>query len=329
MGIDQGPPRSYEPGERTESSLNQSSRAKLFAGMRLYFLGPVLFWVVLFATQSYLSAFLLGLVVMFVNHAELELRRPYLRDLSPPLGAYVSDFLKKTRLALPLTLSGMFFGYVASTEVCAALGTPWQVSTHTGAPLFSRQADVDLMIASAWVLLVGDFFVYWYHRSAHSFGESFLWRMHTVHHSIPYFTAAHGARAHPLETVNTYFWYGAAGGALGVGSEATFTGAVMGIFFMSAHHVNADTSIGIFRHILVTTEMHRWHHNIDYENAKNYSLLFTFWDKLFGTHNQPRSFDGRMGVNHFPREFPESIAEQSALIAPSRYLALKRKNGTL
>jgi hypothetical protein len=49
---------------------------------------------------------------------------------------------------------------------------------------------------------------------------------------------------------------------------------------------------------------------------------------LFGTHHQPRRFDGRMGVDHFPREFPESILEQTRLVFPSRYRALKERNGT-
>jgi sterol desaturase/sphingolipid hydroxylase (fatty acid hydroxylase superfamily) len=95
--------------------------------------------------------------------------------------------------------------------------------------------------------------------------------MHSVHQSIPHFTSAHGARAHPFETFVTYGWYGVAGALLGSSVEATFCGGATAVLLMSAHHVNADTSIGVLRHLLVITEMHCWHHNVDYPNARNCS----------------------------------------------------------
>jgi sterol desaturase/sphingolipid hydroxylase (fatty acid hydroxylase superfamily) len=319
------PRRTYQPEERTERARTDGEWVKFGRGMRLYFAGPAAYIATLAFSGSLPLAFLVGMIVMFVNHAQLEKRHPYLSGLEKTVPEYIKDFIDKAKLALVLTLLGVFLAFYFFSWLRQQLGVSW---TLMGA--FSAEPPdgswSQIMLWGIPVMIVGDFFVYWYHRTAHSLGESVLWRMHTVHHSIPHFTAAYGARAYPLETFNTYFWYGAAGGALGIPVESTFAGASLVMFFMSAHHINADATIGPLRWILVTTEMHRWHHNVDYLHAKNYSLLLTIWDRAFGTYNVPHPFVGSMGVNHFPKEFPDSGMGQTKLILQGHYEDLKARN---
>ncbi|MCH2110740.1 MAG: sterol desaturase family protein [Polyangiaceae bacterium] len=318
--------RFYHPTEFSTGSQRPSRRVLIFRGLRLYFLGPAAFLVAwLVSDRVFLSA-ALGTAVMFANHAELEQRSGYLAGLEKSLGEYVRDFIRKARFSLLLISAGLLAGW----WIFGHLRGLFQI-TETPASLFSLdpQSFAGLGLTLFCSAICGDFLVYWYHRSAHSFGETAFWRMHTVHHSIPYFTAAYGARAHGLETFLTYFWYGAGAGFIGTQFQETFALGTLVMLFMSAHHINAETDVGPLKWIFITTEAHRWHHHQDWKQSGNFSLLLTAWDLLFGTYFCPRPFDGQMGLEDFPHEFPEDLLSQTALILPQPYQSLKDKNNTL
>ena len=47
-------------------------------------------------------------------------------------------------------------------------------------------------------------------------------------------------------------------------------------------HFNVDSRVGVLNHLLVGTELHRWHHAVGVQG--NYAAVLPMWDRLFGTY---------------------------------------------
>src|SRR5262249_52862003 len=70
-------------------------------------------------------------------------------------------------------------------------------------------ARLPLWASAVAAVLVADLTSYWWHRLQHTTGESWLWRIHSVHHSPRHFDFWMGARVHPLDTLGfTIVGYG-------------------------------------------------------------------------------------------------------------------------
>lgn len=143
----------------------------------------------------------------------------------------------------------------------------------------------------AQVLLAGailDVGLYAMHRLSHFSG--FLWKLHTLHHSVDRLYWLNGGRRHPLSALAL-----ASPGLLvllALGATPIAIGAWMSI--MSVHlafqHANLDYRLGPMRGWLAGAETHRWHHKREYEDAQvNFGEVFLLWDRLFGTfHDGPQ-----------------------------------------
>ncbi|MDZ4079823.1 sterol desaturase family protein [Hydrocarboniphaga sp.] len=144
----------------------------------------------------------------------------------------------------------------------------------------------------AQILLAGgvmDLGLYAMHRASHISG--FLWRLHAIHHMPERLYWLNGGRRHPLSALVL-----AGPGLIALlvlGATPIALGAWLSI--MSIHlafqHANLDYRLGPFRHVLGVGEMHRWHHEREFEDAQvNFGEVFLIWDLLFGTHHDaPRS----------------------------------------
>lgn len=160
--------------------------------------------------------------------------------------------------------------------------------------------------ASMWlqVLLAGaimDLGLYTMHRASHSHG--LLWRLHAIHHSPERLYWLNGGRRHPLSALVL------AGPGLimlmVLGATPIALGAWLSV--MSIHlafqHANLDYRLGPFRHLFAVSEMHRWHHKREFEDAQvNYGEVWLVWDHLFGTfRDAPRSPGvGEVGLHGEP-----------------------------
>lgn len=145
---------------------------------------------------------------------------------------------------------------------------------------------VAIILAACCSALVADFFLYWYHRAQHRL----LWRFHAVHHSI-----------RDLNAINSYHHV----------SEALFSGVLIAlpttlivvdygptvpvlVFLTSlqAVYLHSPTRLnaGPLRAMLGDNVWHRVHHSLDKAHFdKNFGVLTTFWDRVFGTAYFPRS----------------------------------------
>jgi sterol desaturase/sphingolipid hydroxylase (fatty acid hydroxylase superfamily) len=83
-------------------------------------------------------------------------------------------------------------------------------------------------------------------------------------------------------------------------------------------HCGADLKAGLLNYVLVTPEVHRWHHAAQvpegYKYSCNYGVEFSFWDILFGTFYLPRRAGQTLQ--------PERIGHPSGYADEPNYLKL-------
>ena len=154
-----------------------------------------------------------------------------------------------------------------------------------------------ILIVGLFGLLVHDFSTFIGHYFGHK--NKFLWRLHSLHHSAEVMTPLTNTRNHPLwglysSTLKNIIlalssgrWaYGTFHG-INVKHFLELNFAIM-IFNAAAgnlRHTHVWLSYGKYlSHILVSPAMHQIHHSLDMKHRnKNMGLIFSFWDKMFGT----------------------------------------------
>jgi len=131
-------------------------------------------------------------------------------------------------------------------------------------------------------LLASDFVGYWVHRARHHY--PFLWAFHTTHHSQTDLTFATYTRVHPVEDFTGMFVGLFLALVVGI---SPITGAVAWLlldFLGETSHSRVSWTFGPLRWILVTPRFHSFHHSADpAHHDRNFGVLFSFWDRIFGT----------------------------------------------
>jgi sterol desaturase/sphingolipid hydroxylase (fatty acid hydroxylase superfamily) len=141
---------------------------------------------------------------------------------------------------------------------------------------------------------VATFVFYWWHRLRHE--SDLLWLgFHQIHHSAQRLEVITSFYKHPLEmTVNSIIGsalvYSLLGLDLRAGAAYTFFTAV-GEFF---YHTNVRTPRWV-GYVFQRPEMHRLHH--EYGRHRNNYGDFVWWDMLFGTYDNPPTFDSLCGFD--------------------------------
>ena len=125
---------------------------------------------------------------------------------------------------------------------------------------------------------------YWSHRLTHQI--PFLWRFHSVHHSIEEMDWLASGRLHPIDHAFSHVLYVAPLFVLGYTSSVF--GGVLVLFTLLAlfQHANVRLRFPVVRWVINTPEWHHWHHASDPE-AINTNFGVPVIDKLFGTAYLP------------------------------------------
>ena len=144
-----------------------------------------------------------------------------------------------------------------------------------------------LWLQLASCLLVFEALNYSIHRAMHEapgrLGR-FLWNVHAAHHLPDKVYVVMHAVFHPLNAVFVQ--------AVAITIPIWLAGydqKVVTLFLMinSMHgvisHFNMDVRMGWANYVFVGTEIHRYHHSADINEAKNYGATLTIFDILFGT----------------------------------------------
>ncbi len=150
--------------------------------------------------------------------------------------------------------------------------------------------SLQLWIQSIWfvpqlfiALVISDLFQWTAHYIFHKI--PFLWRFHSVHHSIKEIDWLAGSRIHFVDLIGVRAFSFLPLYVLGF-SPSVFTTYIIIVSFQAVlAHSNTRINFGIFRYLIVTPQYHHWHHADDPKAYnKNFAIHFPFIDMIFGTY---------------------------------------------
>jgi sterol desaturase/sphingolipid hydroxylase (fatty acid hydroxylase superfamily) len=135
-----------------------------------------------------------------------------------------------------------------------------------------------------------------------------LWEFHKVHHSIEELDWLGNWRFHWMEVVvykvllyPVAAFFGASGPALfWCGIASTLSGHLA--------HANLPLKLGPLRYVFIGPAMHAWHHVHPDAGPpdRNFGLMFSVWDWLFGTAHLPAETPparlGFAGIERYPQD---------------------------
>jgi sterol desaturase/sphingolipid hydroxylase (fatty acid hydroxylase superfamily) len=176
-----------------------------------------------------------------------------------------------------------------------------------------------LAFVVAVVLL--DLVIYFQHVMFHAVPT--LWRLHRVHHADLDFDLTTGTRFHPIEILISIVIKCSAVAAIGASPAAVLVFEILLNATAMFNHANASLPRAVerwLRWLLVTPDMHRVHHSVEYdESSSNFGFNLPCWDRLFGTYRaQPRLGHDAMTIGVDAFRSPEDLHLDQLLIQPFR-----------
>jgi len=241
-----------------------------------------------------LSIIFLPLERLFPLHKEAIFRRDFLTDLSY---FFLSGLLPKLLLSVPI---------VIVVSILHDLIPSW---------IHSQIASLPIAIRFILAMIVAELGTYWAHRWMHE--VPFLWRFHAIHHSPEHIDWLVNTRVHPFDLAFTRLCgfilmvlFGLAqpmaGSADWVAPLVVVLGTLWGFFI----HSNLRWRFGWLEWFISTPAFHHWHHTKDSPEVinKNYSAMFPWIDRLFGTYYLPeQQWPKHYGINE---TMPKNILVQ-------------------
>ena len=140
----------------------------------------------------------------------------------------------------------------------------------------------------ALTLLIVDFVGWLSHLVRHK--VALIWDFHALHHSQANMNFFTEHRVHPLDSVFAQLTRFIP--MMMVAPSLTYVVAIEWalLAYRRMYHSNIRTNLGILRYVFVTPQSHRIHHsNQPQHQDKNFGLILSIWDHVFGT--QHRAYD--------------------------------------
>src|SRR6476646_4136600 len=137
------------------------------------------------------------------------------------------------------------------------------------------------------VIVLSDLGFYWTHRMFHA--VPWLWRFHSIHHSIEELDWLAAARVHPVDQILTKGVSLIPVFALGFSEWAIGVYALLYQWQAVLIHSNVRVRFGPLRFLIASPEFHHWHHSNHREaRDRNFAGQLSFLDALFGSLHLPR-----------------------------------------
>jgi sterol desaturase/sphingolipid hydroxylase (fatty acid hydroxylase superfamily) len=137
------------------------------------------------------------------------------------------------------------------------------------------------------IIVIADLGFYWTHRMFHA--VPWLWRFHSIHHSMEELDWLAASRGHPVDQILTM------GVALVPVFALGFSEWAIGVFAWLHQwqsilvHSNVRLGFGPLRFLFVSPEFHHWHHSNEREaRDRNFAAQLSFLDALFGSFHLPQ-----------------------------------------
>jgi len=133
------------------------------------------------------------------------------------------------------------------------------------------------------LLVLQDFVFYWFHRVGHSI--NIFWAAHMPHHSSEEMNLSVGLRASFTQRIFQFAFFDWVFPLMGFSPEMVYSVAAVHLLLAYWHHTKAINKMGWIGKVFVVPSHHRVHHGVNTQYLdKNFSEVFIFWDKLFGTY---------------------------------------------
>lgn len=195
-------------------------------------------------------------------------------------------------LVIPLGLSTVAAGYAAHSLLALVFGP-----SHHPEP-----ASVPLLCAFTLSMVIAyDLSYYIYHYLCHR--VPLLWELHKVHHSAEVMVGVTKDRVHPLDEILNRWWNGLIPGVTyGVWLFFALDPVELTVFGLSAYMLRALLMMDVVRHTHLEMSYGPWlnrvflcpyYHQLHHSNQprhynRNYGLLLSVWDRMFGTLAEPQ-----------------------------------------
>lgn len=127
-----------------------------------------------------------------------------------------------------------------------------------------------------------DFLEYWAHRLGHA--NKLYWRFHCIHHSPEVLTPLSKFRIHWMDML--FFAAAKVVPLMVLGHMGALWMPYLPLMFLQVFsHFDIDFHYGpVLGKLLVSPRYHRIHHSADpQEYNKNFGIIFSLWDYIFGT----------------------------------------------
>lgn len=165
-----------------------------------------------------------------------------------------------------------------------------QVSAVFAVVLLWSPSSSYFMTMPVWLqgmlgVLILDFSIWVWHMLNHKIPV--LWTFHKCHHSETYLNASSALRFHIGELLLSVVWKSAVLIVIGIPLWVFVLSEFFLTVFALFHHANIQMKSKmrtVIEMVIITPYLHRVHHSdIRSEHDANYGVIFTFWDRMFGT----------------------------------------------
>ena len=143
--------------------------------------------------------------------------------------------------------------------------------------------------------VVGDLLAWLHHLIRHKVRA--FWLFHEVHHAQRQMNQWTNERVHLIDGLVAMAIQALPLLVLGVPSLETGAFVVAAAWYTRLYHANVRSNFGVLRYLLVTPQSHRLHHSMCPEHEdQNFGVIFSVWDRLFGTLNRDATVYPETGV---------------------------------
>ena len=165
-------------------------------------------------------------------------------------------------------------------------------------------SDMSVWLSIPLAVVLSDLLYYGLHRLLnHGRGTtpvvSWFKRSHAKHHSVEDLDFFRGILSSLPDTGIVGFQFPVlfSAAVLGMDLRSTLVAYALLLLLEGAHHVNHVVDIGVLRYVFLDNHAHQLHHCAR-GNLVNHGVIFSVWDRLFGTYYEDRSLSPAYMVKH-------------------------------
>ena len=202
----------------------------------------------------------------------------------------------------------LFNGFVVRAGSTIVFGAAMATySTYVDASHTAWVAGLPIWLQVIAVMVIADIGYYIAHRSSHAI--PFLWKFHSVHHSVEEMDWLATHRVHPVDQVLSnamaflpiYF----------IGFSPVAIGIHVAIYQAQAllSHSNLRVNFGPLKYLFASPDYHHWHHaNQPEAYDSNFAAQLSVIDLVAGTMFLPKHRPEKYGLTeHMPATYPEQM----------------------